>query len=85
VQAWNYKTEGAYMHRLGPVAQAFHAVFDLGADNRYIATVDADGVALAAIQELNQKLEQKPAELSILQKRVEQLAKLVDTLRYAKN
>jgi len=32
---------------LGPVAQDFHAAFGLGADDKHIATVDADGVALA--------------------------------------
>jgi trimeric autotransporter adhesin len=32
------------------MAQDFHAAFDLGTDERHIATVDADGVALAAIQ-----------------------------------
>jgi hypothetical protein len=44
------------------MAQDFHAAFGLGTDERHIATVDADGVALAAIQGLNQKLEATRAE-----------------------
>ncbi len=34
------------------MAQDFYAAFGLGEDERYIGTLDADGVALAAIQDL---------------------------------
>ena len=44
---------------MGPMAQDFHAAFGLGANDVTIATVDADGVALAAIQGLNDKLERE--------------------------
>jgi hypothetical protein len=54
---WNYKAAPGAEH-IGPVAQDFHAAFGLnGRDDKHIATVDADGVALAAIQGLNEKLE----------------------------
>lgn len=46
------------MDHIGPMAQDFNAAFQLGESDRAITTVDADGVALAAIQGLNQKLEQ---------------------------
>jgi DNA-binding FadR family transcriptional regulator len=39
------------------MAQDFRAAFGLGDNERTIATVDADGVALAAIQGLNTKVE----------------------------
>ena len=39
------------------MAQDFRAAFGLGASPTAIATVDADGVALAAIQGLNEKVE----------------------------
>ncbi len=41
---------------MGPMAEDFKANFGLGGDGKSIGTVDADGVALAAIQGLNQKL-----------------------------
>ena len=47
------------MKHLGPVAQDFQAAFGLGTDDKSIGTVDADGVALAAIQALNRKLEEE--------------------------
>jgi hypothetical protein len=54
ITQWNFKGQPGEAH-LGPMAQDFHAAFGLGPDERHIATVDADGVALAAIQGLNQK------------------------------
>ena len=49
------------------MAQDFHTAFDLnGADDKHIATVDEEGVALAAIQGLNQRLNEKDAEIQKL-------------------
>jgi hypothetical protein len=76
VQTWAYKHAAATRH-LGPVAQDFHAAFGLGTDDKSIATVDADGVALAAIQGLNQKLE---AENTALKQELAELKALVNTL-----
>ncbi len=59
---WRYKGEDADLH-YGPVAEDFKAAFGLGGDARYIGTVDADGVALAAIQGLNAKLERENQRL----------------------
>jgi hypothetical protein len=45
------------------MAQDFHAAFGLGGSERTIATVDADGVALAAVQGLNEKMEAENEKL----------------------
>ncbi|HOW97781.1 MAG TPA: tail fiber domain-containing protein [Kiritimatiellia bacterium] len=78
VATWNFKDDTSGTH-LGPMAQDFHAAFGLGNTERGIFTVDADGVALAAIQGLNRKLETalqtKEREIAELQQRVEQLEK----------
>jgi hypothetical protein len=66
ISTWSYKSEQGVKH-MGPMAQDFHAAFGLGTDERSIVTIDADGVALAAIQGLNQKLtrlEQRNDELA---------------------
>ncbi len=55
VSTWRYKLESDQRH-LGPMAQDFHAAFGLGADDRHITTVDAAGVAFAAIKGLDEKL-----------------------------
>ena len=69
ISRWNYKTDPNTPH-LGPVAQDFHAAFDLGADDKHIATVDADGVALAAIQGLNEVVAEKDLKITQLEKRL---------------
>jgi trimeric autotransporter adhesin len=62
IRQWRYKGADHDLH-YGPVAEEFKAAFGLGGDARYIATVDADGVALAAIQGLNAKLERENQQL----------------------
>ncbi|MBK9137636.1 MAG: tail fiber domain-containing protein [Verrucomicrobia bacterium] len=83
VSQWNFKDDAGARH-IGPMAQDFHAAFGLGADDRHIATVDADGVALAAIQGLNQKLEERSrkleAENAALRGELAELKQLVRTL-----
>jgi hypothetical protein len=83
ITRWNYRDDPATEH-IGPVAQDFHAAFGLGTDDKHIATVDADGVALAAIQGLNQKLDKLETELNRkesenkeLKRRLEVLEKIV--------
>lgn len=78
IQSWGYKSDPDKRH-IGPVAQDFHAAFGLnGADDTAIATVDADGVALAAIQGLNQMLEAQRAENVALKQRLEKLEQLLN-------
>ncbi len=62
ILTWDYKGSGEGLH-MGPVAEDFKASFGLAGDGKSISTVDADGVALAAIQGLNAKLEAENAAL----------------------
>jgi hypothetical protein len=62
IQSWNYTAQDPAIRHIGPMAQDFYAAFGVGEDERYISTIDADGVALAAIQALyaeNQALESR--------------------------
>jgi trimeric autotransporter adhesin len=63
VTEWNFKTDSKDMHHIGPMAQDFQAAFQLGTDDKHISVVDEGGVALAAIQGLNQKVEEQRVEL----------------------
>lgn len=63
IQQWRFQTEDASVKHVGPMARDFRAAFGLGEIPTAITTVDADGVALAAIQGLNRKLEAKSATL----------------------
>ena len=67
ITEWKYKGEPDGTEHIGPMAQDFHAAFGLnGPDDKHIATVDEEGVALAAIQGLNQKLEETRADNAAL-------------------
>jgi hypothetical protein len=77
ISRWNFKGDAATPH-VGPMAQDFHAAFGLGTDDKHIATVDADGVALAAIQGLNEVLKEKDAEIQELQRTVKELKAAFD-------
>ncbi len=70
VTRWNYKTESKEVQHIGPMAQDFQSAFQLSADDKHISVVDEGGVALAAIQGLNQKLKEKEAEIQKLQQQV---------------
>jgi hypothetical protein len=83
LSSWHYKLDGATRH-IGPMAQDFYQAFAVGMDDKHIATVDADGVALAAIQGLNQKLEEMRAVNAELKQQVAELKQLVEALA-AKN
>jgi hypothetical protein len=52
ISTWSYRDEDSTVRHIGPTAQAFRNAFALGDTDRAIATVDADGVSLAAIQAL---------------------------------
>jgi len=78
ITEWNAKAQSPDNKHLGPTAQDFHAAFGLGGgDDKGISTIDEGGVALAAIQGLNQKLNEKDAEIQDLKARLEKLEKLV--------
>ena len=62
LNTWQYKTQDAQYRHMGPMAQDFYAAFQLGESDKSIDTVDADGVALAAIQGLNALLAEKDAK-----------------------
>jgi len=84
ITRWNYKTQEPSVQHMGPVAQDFHEAFGVGEDERHIAALDSAGVALAAIQGLNQKLDKtarnEDEEIVALRKRNEALEERVADL-----
>jgi trimeric autotransporter adhesin len=69
IQTWVFKEQPGTRH-IGPMAQDFYAAFGVGADDKHIATVDADGAALAAIKGLYQMVKEKDAEIGELKRRL---------------
>ncbi len=67
---WQYKAQSPDVRHMGPMAQDFYAAFGLGEDERHISQVDADGVALAAIQGLVEEIEQRDERIDELEARL---------------
>jgi trimeric autotransporter adhesin len=84
IEQWNYNWEqDGDVPNFGPMAQDFKAVFYPGRDDKSISTLEFDGVELAAIQGLNQKLIQRDAEIKTLKEQNALLEKRLDGLQRA--
>lgn len=79
VSLWSYKSESAVRH-VGPMAEDFHQVFGLGADDKHIAPGDQAGVALLAVQGLNQVVQDNAQEVATLRRENADLAKRIEVL-----
>lgn len=60
------QSEGTAVRHIGPMAQDFQHAFAVGADDKHIAVLDADGVALAAIQALYAMVRDRDRRLAAL-------------------
>ncbi len=67
ITTWSYTTEDDAVRHMGPTAQDFYAAFRLGNSDTSITTVDADGVALAAIQGLYQQNQEQAKRIAELE------------------
>jgi Chaperone of endosialidase len=72
VSRWNMKDMPG-VTQIGPMAQDFFAAFHLGASDKMISTTDAQGVAFAAIQGLNQLMSEKDTRIEKQESRIRQL------------
>jgi len=75
ISTWNYIHDEDSVRHMGPMAQDFAAAFGLGASNTGITNVDANGVMLAAIKGLNQRMLDKEADLSDKDQTIQELQK----------
>ena len=80
ISTWRYKGQSNSAQHIGPMAQDFYAAFGMGEDAHYIGTVDADGVALAAIQGLYQVVQDKDARITSLEEQNTNQAQRLDAL-----
>ena len=83
VATWEYKDddgEGAGTRHVGPMAEDFHEVVDVGTSDDHINSINADGVALAAIQGLSQTLDETQADLDAKVTRIGDQQETIDAL-----
>jgi hypothetical protein len=70
ISSWNFTADEAETRHIGPVAQDFYAAFGLGADDKHIAPLDANGVALAGVKELNTLVQEQETQIAELEARL---------------
>lgn len=63
ISTWRYDGQAEDVRHMGPMAEDFADAFGLGTADDHIANVDADGVALAAIQGLAERFEEATTDL----------------------
>ena len=66
VRDYKMKDQNDGTRHIGPTAQDFHVAFEVGESGTHINLADADGVALAAIQALHERVEAQQAEIEAL-------------------
>jgi hypothetical protein len=77
IKEWSYKDSADNTRHVGPMAEDFYQAFGLGESETGIATLDTSGVALAAIQGLHEKLQQKETQiLTLKQEKDAEIGKL---------
>ena len=82
VATWELTDQDGGRH-MGPMAEAFAETFELGSSDESIATVDADGVAFAAIQGLSNRLEEKDERIEELEAETADLRDKLERLERA--
>lgn len=60
---WKYREDDVQALHVGPMAEDVHAAFGLGRDEKHLSPADSAGLALAAVQGLDQRLDGEVAEL----------------------
>ncbi len=56
ISEWSYRAQEPSIRHIGPMAQDLRRAFGVGEDSRHITSIDADGISLAAIKGLNEKV-----------------------------
>ena len=68
VSTWSYRSDDPTVRHLGPMAQDFHSAFGLGDTDRAYDSIDAHGVALAAIKALYERSRDQDARIERLER-----------------
>jgi len=75
---WRYKGQEERVNHIGPTAQDFNQAFGVGEHSTHISAIDADGVALSAIQALTKENADLRKRLQLLEKRFLNLVEALD-------
>ena len=80
VREWRYTTQDVAIRHVGPTAQDFRAAFGLGESDVRIGSVDADGIALAAVKALEARTRELRDENRALREALSDLRRELERL-----
>ena len=87
ITTWRFKLGENEVRHMGPMAEDFWAAFQIGYGPQTIADLDARGVALAAIQGLNAKVDEQTSRLEsavqTIQDQQREIAELTERVQKA--
>ena len=81
ILTWRYRTDASGVRHMGPTAQDFFAAYGLGQDEQHIAPLDANGVTLAAVQQLDRMVQARDARITTLERQNADLRARRDALK----
>lgn len=67
---WRYTASPAQERHVGPMAEDFRKIFQLGQDDKSLAPGDLAGVTLGAVQELARKVTEREADIAAIKARI---------------
>jgi hypothetical protein len=73
--------EGAYPDKIAPLAGDFNSLFGVGQSGETLSPADMSGVALSAIQGLNQVVEAQAVEIETLKRQLAEMAAVLNELK----
>ena len=78
ITRWKYK--GTNEYHIGPMAQDFYKLFNVGVDDKSISSLDPAGIALKAIQAQQEEIDVLKAENKMLKEKMEIVEAAVATI-----
>ena len=80
IRRWRYKGAEREYH-IGPIAEEFYRLFNVGIDEKYLSTIDPSGVALIGIQQLTKVVTEQKAIIMDQNKKIEMLIKEIQAIK----
>ncbi len=72
ISEWNYIHDDDTTRHIGPMAEDFHQLFQVGNGPKTISSLDTSGIAFAAIQALKQQQDARDHEVQALKQQVKE-------------
>ena len=77
ITTWTYRSDAEKRQHIGPVVEDFQQAFGFGTEGKYIFPMDVQGVTLAALQGLNEKVVELETQRDRLQAELDELKTMI--------